>query len=168
MITRAEKEAVIASLRSEIQKASAIFLTNLVGVPANDAARVRKTVRDASGKIIIARNKLIEKAAQGTTAEPLLKNLKGSNAIALAFGQHAPAVAKALHGAESELEPVTFKAGILDGKLLSRNDVVTLAKLPSRDQMLGTLLATFMAPVSAFVRVLDAVKTKKETGELSV
>lgn len=165
MLTRSEKDAAIASLRAELQKASAVFLTNLIGVTANDSARVRKAVRTAKGKIVITRNKLIEKAAEGTSAAALLKDLKGPNAVALAYDDGAPGVAKALNDVGSELELVTLKAGVLDGKLLSQKDVVALAKLPSRDQMLATLLATFNAPVSAFVRVMDAIRTKKEAGE---
>ncbi len=154
-------------MRSELKKAKAVFLTNLIGIAATDAARVRKGVREANGKLIINRNKLIEKAAQGTASEALLKNLKGPNAVALVFDDNAPGVAKALHQAGTELEPVTLKAGILDGKLLTKQDVETLAKLPSRDQMLATLLATFNAPVSAFVRVLDAIRTQKDSGTAS-
>lgn len=167
MLTRSEKDAAIASLRAELQKASAVFLTNLIGVTANDSARVRKAVRTAKGKIVITRNKLIEKAAEGTSAAALLKDLKGPNAVALAYEDGAPGVAKALNDVGSELELITLKAGVLDGKLLSQKDVQALAKLPSRDQMLATLLATFNAPASAFVRVIDAIRTKKEAGEIT-
>ena len=55
-----------------------------------------------------------------------------------------------------------LKAGILDGQILTKAQVQQLADLPSRDQMLGTLLATFMAPASAFARVLYAIKEQKE------
>lgn len=167
MLTRGKKDALIKDLREKIEAANALFLTNLVGATANDNAKVRKDVRDSEGSIIITRNTLFRLASEGTYAEEFLKNLKGTNAIALASGD-APGVAKALSDANDNIEAVTLGGGFLKGKELSPEDVIALAKLPSREQMLATLLATFNAPVSAFVRVLDAVKRQKEEGGESV
>jgi large subunit ribosomal protein L10 len=163
MLTRVEKEALVGDLKEKIEKANALFLTNFVGATANDSAAVRKNVRDAEGTVVVTKNTLFRLASQGTYAEELLKNLKGTNAIALAFGD-APAVAKAIDDASSTVAAVTLGSGYLGTKLLSTQEVIALAKLPSRDQMLATVLATFNAPVSAFVRVLDAIKRQKEEG----
>jgi large subunit ribosomal protein L10 len=166
MLNRTEKEAIIQDLKADIGKAKAIFLTNLIGITSNDAVSVRKAVRDSKGKMIVTRNTLFKKAAIGTPAEKLLSDLKGPHAIALAFDDPA-AVAKCLKEAGSSLELVDLKGGVLDGQMLTKAQVKQLADLPSRDQMLGTLLATFIAPVSAFARVLNAIKDKKEKGELA-
>lgn len=163
MLTRAEKDVVVASLREKIVKSNAIFLTNLVGIPSNDAVRIRKSVREAKGYMAVTKNTLFARAAQGTYAESLLKDLTGTNAIALSYDD-AAAVAKIVNDATGEFENVVqIKGGMLGTQPLSKAEVVALAKLPTRDQMLSTLLATFNAPVSAFVRVLDAVAKQKET-----
>lgn len=159
---RPEKEKAIESVKKNLEKAQAIFVTNLIGVSANESVKIRKGVRDAQGYLQITRNTLFQKAAKGTFAEKVLANLKGPTAVVYAF-KDAPAVAKVLYNAGKENELVTLKAGILDGKELNSAQITELAKLPSKDQMLATLLATFNAPVSAFVRVLDAVKKQKET-----
>ncbi len=162
MMTRAEKDVVVASLKEKIQKSQAVFLTNLVGIPSNDAVRIRKNVRDAKGFMAITKNTLFARAAQGTYAEPLLKDLSGNNAVAFAY-EDAAAVAKAVNDATGDFENiVVIKGGMLGSQKLSKAEVVALAKLPSRDQMLATLLATFNAPAGAFVRVLDAIKSQKE------
>jgi len=161
MLSRAEKDKIIQGLRTDIENSQAIFLTNLIGVSANDAVEIRKNVREANGKIIITRNTLFGKAAAGTKAEKILTDLKGCNAVAFAF-EDAAAVAKCLKNAGKELELVDLKAGLLEDVELSQSEVLALADLPSRDEMLGTLLATFMAPISAFARVLNAVKEQKE------
>jgi large subunit ribosomal protein L10 len=166
MLSRSEKDAIIQDLREDIGRAKAIFLTNLIGITSNDAVSVRKAVRDSNGKMIVTRNTLFKKAAVGTPAEALLANLTGPNAIALAFDD-AAAVAKCLKNAGATLDLVDMKGGILDGQMLTKAQVKQLADLPSRDQMLGTLLATFLAPVSAFARVLYAIQEKKEKGELA-
>ena len=164
MLNRKQKQVIINDLKGDIEKAQGLFLTNLIGISANDAVRIRKEVRDAGGKIVITRNTLFGKAAQGTYAENALSGLKGTNAIAFAY-EDAAAVAKILKDAGKGLELVDLKAGYLEQKELDKNQVLELANLPSRDEMLGTLLATFMAPVSAYARVLHATKEKKEEGE---
>lgn len=162
MMTRAEKDVVVASLKEKITKSQAVFLTNLVGIPSNDAVRIRKSVREAKGFMAITKNTLFARAAVGTYAEPLLKDLVGNNAVAFAYDD-AAAVAKAVNDATGEFENiVVIKGGMLGTQKLSKAEVVALAKLPSRDQMLGTLLATFNAPVSAFARVLHAICEQKE------
>ena len=95
MITRAEKDALIDGLKKDIEASKAIFLTNVIGLSSNDANALRKNVRDAEGKVVVTRNTLYSKAAQGTEAEELLSGLKGTQAVAFAFGD-APGVAKAL------------------------------------------------------------------------
>ena len=167
MLNRSEKEAIIQDLKKDIGNAKAIFLTNLIGIKSNDAVSVRKAVRDSNGKMVVTRNTLFRKASMGTPAESLLADLKGPHALAFAFDDPA-AVAKCLKVAGSTLDLVDMKGGVLDGVMLSKAQVKQLADLPSRDQMLGTLLATFLAPVSAFARVLYAIQEKKEKGELSV
>jgi large subunit ribosomal protein L10 len=167
MLNRAEKEAIIQDLQKDIANAKAIFLTNLVGIKSNDAVSVRKAVRDSNGKMVVTRNTLFKKASMGTPAEALLADLKGPHALAFAFDDPA-AVAKCLKVAGTTLDLVDMKGGVLDGVLLSKAQVKQLADLPSRDQMLGTLLATFLAPVSAFARVLYAIQEKKENSELAV
>ena len=110
---------------------------------------------------MVTKNTLFGIAAQGTYAEEALKSLKGTNAIAFAF-EDAPGVAKAIYEASKDLEPVKLGAGFLTEKPLSEQEVVELAKLPSRDEMLGTLLATFNAPISAFARLMNAMKDECE------
>jgi large subunit ribosomal protein L10 len=162
MMTRTEKDAVVASLKEKITKSNAVFLTNLVGIPSNDAVRIRKNVRDVKGFMAVTKNTLFQRAAQGTYAEALLKDLKGSNAVAFSYDD-AAAVAKVVNDAAGEFEEIVkVKGGMLGSQLLTAKEVVALAKLPSRDQMLGTLLATFNAPVSAFARVLHAIGEQKE------
>jgi len=161
MLSRNEKDKIIKDLREDIDKSRAIFLTNLIGISANEAVEIRKNVREAGGKIIITRNTLFGKAAAGTKAEKMLTDLKGCNAVAFAFTD-APSVAKCLKNAGKELDLVDLKAGLLGEQELTEAEVSALADLPSRDEMLGTLLATFMAPISAFARVLNSIKEQKE------
>lgn len=163
MLSKAEKSEKIAQLKEEISNAQGVFLTNLIGISSNDAVALRKNIREVNGKVVVTRNTLFRKAAEGTAAENLLSNLKGPHALAFAFDD-AAAVAKCLKNASKEHEQVSLLAGVLDGNELSVEEVTQLADLPSRDEMLGTLLATFNAPISALARVLNSIKEQKEEG----
>lgn len=161
-MTRAEKDVVIKDLKEKIESANALFLTNMIGISANAAVDIRKKVRESKGTVVVTRNTLFGKASEGTYAEELLKDLKGSNAVAFAF-EDAPGVAKAIYEAAKEFEQVSLKDGFLKQKPLPAAEVEALAKLPSREEMLGTLLATFNAPVSAFARLMNAMKDEVES-----
>lgn len=157
MLSRAQKDATIAQLRQDIEGAGALILTNLIGIASNDAVEVRKKIRENKGKIVITRNTLFQKAAEGTYAEALLKDLKGPHALAIT-GENAPAVAKTLKQTGEDFEAVDFKGGFLNGRELSIAQIGELADLPSREEMLGTLLASMMAPLSSLARLLNAIK----------
>ncbi|MEI8345904.1 MAG: 50S ribosomal protein L10 [Pseudomonadota bacterium] len=161
MLSRAEKEKMVQDLKANLDKSQGVFLTNLIGLKSTDAVTVRKLIREAGGKLVINRNTLFERAAKGTSLEGMLKNLKGPQALAFAF-KDAAAVAKKLTEISKDFALMQIKAGALQGKILSAAQVKQLASLPSRNQMLSTVLATFNAPVSAFVRTLHAIKEKKE------
>lgn len=162
MMNKEQKAEVVNGLKKNIEDARAVFLTNLIGIPSNDANAFRKKIRDAKGATIVTRNTLYARAAAGTNVEKLLTGLKGPNAVAFAF-EDAPAVAKAIYEASKEFEDIIeLRGGFLGDKELSKAEVIELAKLPSREEMLGTLLATFNAPVSAFARLLNAMKDECE------
>ena len=164
MLNRAKKAEIISELKDGFENANAVFLTNMIGLTANDGVELRKKLRETDAKISVTRNTLFSKAAVGTVCEEMVKDLKGPHAVAFAHGD-AAAVAKALKEAgESFDEIVSLKAGILKGQSLSKADLVQLASLPGKDQMVATLLATFNAPIGAFVRVLNAIGESKEDG----
>ncbi|MGH1469491.1 MAG: 50S ribosomal protein L10, partial [Bdellovibrionales bacterium] len=68
MITRADKEAVIKDLKEKITNSRAMFLTNVIGMEANQAVELRKTIRESKGALVVTRNTLFGKAAEGTYA----------------------------------------------------------------------------------------------------
>ncbi|MDA8791658.1 50S ribosomal protein L10 [Bacteriovoracaceae bacterium] len=164
MLTRSEKDQIINDLRDKIDKSEGIFLTNVVGISANESVELRKQIREKNGALVVTKNKLFGVAAKGTKAEEVLSNLKGTNAVAFAYDD-APGVAKAINDSAKELEAVELKAGLLEDRVLDAAELVSLANLPSKEQMLATLLATFNAPVSAFVRTVEAIRAKKEEEE---
>ena len=162
MLDRAQKQQVIDSIKADIEGSQALFLTNMVGISAHGAVSIRKHLREESeGKVVVAKNALLKRAAEGTRAHGLLSNLEGPNALAFAFGD-ASAVAKCLKKAGDDFDAISIKGGLLNGQELTVEDIFALADLPSREEMLGTVLASIMACLSSFVRLLGAIKEQKE------
>ena len=161
MLDRTEKEKIVINLRADLNRAEAVFVTDMIGIPANEAVSIRKEMREACGKIVVAKNTLFKKAAEGGACEKLFLGLEGSNAMAFAFGD-ASAVAKCLKKAGEDFETVSYKGGLWNGEEMTVDQMKSLASLPPREQMMGTVLATMMAPVSSFVRILNTIKEKKE------
>jgi large subunit ribosomal protein L10 len=160
-LTRAEKNEIIANVKNQIETAQAVFVTDLIGISGTESVEIRKNIRDVGGKVFVTKNRLFELAGKNTNCESILTELKGTNALVFAF-EDAASVAKAIKGATKINEIVTLKGALLGEKILSIKEVNELADLPSRDQMLATVLATFMAPISSFVRVLGLIQKDKE------
>ena len=160
MITRQKKEQVVQGLKADMQKACALFYTDLIGIKSNEANTLRKVLWNSKAKVVVAKNSLLKRAVQGTYAEKTWSNLKGSSAMVFAF-EDAAAVAKCFKDM-GDLPSVALSGGYLREKELDVQQIKTLANLPARPQMLAILLASFMAPMSAFVRTLEAIKVKKE------
>ena len=117
MLNRADKTKLVSDLREKMNSSTAVFLTNLIGLSANDAVELRKQVREVGGSISVSRNTLFRLAAEGSPAEEAFKDLKGPHAVAFAT-EDAAAVAKCLKKAgESSENLVSLKAGLLEGKL---------------------------------------------------
>lgn len=163
MLDRSQKAQLVQQLQQDFQKAQGLFLTNLIGVKGPDSATLRKELRELGAKVVVARNTLLQKASEGTPFEAAMSDLKGPHAVALSFGEEFPAMAKCLKRARQDHEVVELKGGFLNGGALSPEQILALADLPSRPEMLATLLATFQAPISAFVRALRAVGEKKDS-----
>ena len=102
------------------------------------------------------KNTLARRAAEGTAAEEALKKLKGVSSIAYTSGDPI-ALAKALTKYVADNPEFTFKAGVLEGKVISINDVKALAKMPSKEELYSKLLFLMQAPAQRLAVAVNAV-----------
>lgn len=150
------KEQVVAELAAKLANAKATFLADYRGLNVEQVNALRGELRKAGVEYQVVKNTLLRLAAKDTGAECLDAHLAGPTAIAIA-GADPVAPAKILSEFAKANAKFELKAGALDGKLLSIDDIKALAELPSREVLLGKLLGTLNAPVSNFVGVLAAV-----------
>lgn len=155
-MNRSSKEQMVAELVDQLAGANAAFLADYRGLNVEKVNQLRTELRKAGAEYRVVKNTLLRLAAKGTTVECLDAELAGPTALTLVTGDPV-APAKVLSEFAKSNDKFQLKAGALEGKRLSIEDIKALAELPSREVLLGRLLGTLNAPVSNFVGVLAAV-----------
>ena len=155
MPTQAKRES-IDSLVELLKKSNAVFITEYRGLTVKKISVCRKNIRQAGGEMKVCKNTLMRIALTecGMIQAPELDF--GPNGYVLSYGDVA-AVAKAIRDFSKEKgnEALIVKGAILDGKLLSKEQVFALADLPSRDQLLAQVVGTNAGPLRGLVTVLS-------------
>src|SRR5215472_17103720 len=118
MKKRSEKEQDVAKLKTELGQVSTVILSTFQGITVEDDTKLRRAVHSAGGKYQVVKNTLAERAGAGTSAEPLLKNLSGTNSIAYTTSDPV-ALAKALTKIAKDVPAFQFRAGVVEGRVIS-------------------------------------------------
>lgn len=155
-MNKQSKESVVAEFAEKIAGSKAAFLANYRGLNVEQANDLRRKLRDTGVDYRVVKNTLLRLAAKETSIECLDEFLIGPTAIAFA-NDDPVAPAKALVEFAKGNKVFELKAGVLDGKLMTVEDIKSLSELPSREQLLAQILATFNAPATNFVGVMAAV-----------
>jgi large subunit ribosomal protein L10 len=155
-MNRDQKAAVVDEIAGQLKDADAVFAIDYRGISVSQVAALRARLRDADATFRIVKNSLTERAADQAGVAELKELLEGPTALTLVTGDPALA-AKALNDTSRELQLLEFKGGLLDGNMLSADEIRSIARLPSRDVLHGQLVGTIAAPLSGLVRTLNAL-----------
>ncbi len=158
-MNRAQKEQEVAELAAKFKRAKGSILTDFTGLSVEQISDLRRKLRQADTEYRVVKNTLMRRAAKDTAIEPLLARVQGPCALALSFTDPV-APAKVLSDFASKQEKLQIKAGVLQGRLLEREEVERLAKIPPREVLLAQLLGVLVAVPTSLVRVLNAVPAK--------
>ena len=162
---KAEKVAIVAEVREKFQSSEAVVLTEYRGLNVTDLAVLRNAMRDAGGEYKVYKNSLVRFAAKELDLE-IEELLVGPTAIA--FTGTRPdgkdgdpvSVAKALANFSKDNENLVIKGGMLDGKLLTTDEIVALSKIAPREELLAKLAGGMAAPIQQMAGLLKAVPQK--------
>ncbi len=162
---KAEKVAIVAEVREKFQSSEAVVLTEYRGLNVTDLAVLRNAMRDAGGEYKVYKNSLVRFAAKELDLE-IEELLVGPTAIA--FTGTRPdgkdgdpvSVAKALANFSKDNENLVIKGGMLDGKLLTTDEIVALSKIAPREELLAKLAGGMAAPMQQMAGLLKAVPQK--------
>ena len=155
-MNREEKAAVVDEIAGQIGSAEAIYAVDYRGLSVSQAADLRAKLRDADATFRIVKNSLTELAADKAGMADLKPLLDGPTALTLVRGDAALA-AKALNDTARQLQILDFKGGLLNGSVLTAEEIRSLARLPARDVLYAQLVGTVAAPLSGLVRTLNAL-----------
>ena len=155
-VTKAKKIEQVESLSQDMQKASTAILTTFKGMKAAQSEELRKTVRSAGAKFQVIKNTLAERAAAGTPLAPVFKDLAGVTSIAYTTGDPV-ALAKALQKYVKDNPELSFKAGVVDGRVINLKEIEALASMPAKEEVMAKLLFLINAPAQRLVTVMNAV-----------
>lgn len=163
--TRQQKTLTLERLTDHFRKAASVVLADYQGLTVGQANQLRAQMREAQVTYVVAKKTLITKAAKEAGYALDAKAFTGMLGVAFAMEDEI-APARVL-GELSKTSPVKLMGGIFDKQIVPQEKVIALSKLPSKKQVLGQVVGTIYAPVSAFVRVLDAVRKSKEQPEVA-
>lgn len=155
-VTRAKKQEQVDKLGKQLKSASSLIVTTYSKLTVAQDYELRKTLRSSGAKYAVVKNTLAERAAKGTGVEEVLKNLSGVTSIAFTEGDPV-ALAKALSKYTKDNPEFTFKAGVVEGRVISIDDIKALATMPSKEEIYSKLLFLINAPAQRLVSAMSAV-----------
>ena len=155
-LTRARKTEKVKALASELEHSTSAIVGTFTGLTAAKDYGLRKAIRGAGGSYHVVKNKLVALAGEGTQIEAALLGLKGVSSVAYTSGDPV-ALAKALAGwVKDNSEFFRFKLGIVDGKVLTVEEIRALATMPGKEELFSKLLFLIQSPAQRLATVINA------------
>ncbi len=152
-----QKQAVVAEVSDALSSASTAILAEYRGLTVAQMTELRARARESNVFLRVIKNTLARRVVEGSQFECLKDYLVGP--VAFAASADPVSVAKVLKEFAKNNEHLVIKAGAMDGKAISLEEVAVLASLPGRDELLAKLLGTMQAPIQKFVQTLNEVPT---------
>jgi large subunit ribosomal protein L10 len=154
-LTRAVKADKVKKLAGDLEGSTSAIIGTFVGLTASKDFELRKAVRGAGGSYHVVKNKLAARAGQGTKIEAALQGLKGVNSVAYTSGD-PDALAKALSTWVKDNAEITFRLGIIDGKVIDVREIAELATMPGKEELFSKLLFLINSPAQRLATVINA------------
>lgn len=153
---RGEKEKQVTELKQELAKINTLILTSFEGLTVAQDTELRRAIQASGGKYRVVKNTLAELAARGTPAEPVLRDLGGTTSIT--YTERDPvALAKVLTKWAKEFPALKFRVGIVEGRVVSLDQLQQLATIPSREELLSKFMFLLLTPARRLASTLTAV-----------
>ena len=156
MKNKAEKKTQADELRKQLANVSTVILSTFQGITVEQDTKLRRSVEAVGGRYEVVKNTVVEHAAEGTPSAPLLKGLKGTNSIAYTAAD-AVALAKVLTMVAKEVPAFKFRAGWVEGRVVSIEEINQLAVLPSKEELISKIMFMLNAPAQRVASALAAV-----------
>jgi large subunit ribosomal protein L10 len=154
-MNKAEKQKTVESLSDQFRSIDSAFLINYRGLKVVDTTELRRKIRDFDGSYVVVKNALALRAVKQTKLEQLEPFFEGPTAVAF-HREDVVGLAKLLTDISKSNPNFTFKAALVEGKVVPPSEIQALASMPSREVMLGRLVFLLKAPLQRLTTVLKA------------
>jgi len=155
------KQQVVTEIADKLRASKSTIVVDYRGLTVSEATELRKNLREAGVEFKVYKNSLTRRAAESVEMAELNEFLTGPNAIAFS-NEDVVAPAKVLNDFATKHEALEIKAGVIEGKLVSLDEVKAIATLPSREGLLSMLLSVLQAPMRGLAIATKAVADQKE------
>jgi large subunit ribosomal protein L10 len=155
-VSRAKKTEQVQKLNADLKNVKSAIVGSFAKLTVAQDFELRKSVRTAGARYRVVKNTLAERAARGTDIESALKDLAGVTSIAYTEGDPV-ALAKALSKYAKDNPEFTFKAGVVEGRVISIKEIEALATMPNKEEIYSKLLFLISAPAQRLVTAVSAV-----------
>lgn len=151
-----EKQAIVESLVDKLQNSCAGVFVNYSGISVADDTKLRRDLRNAGVDYSVVKNTLVRFAVDRLGYNELDPILNGPTALAVSKDDPVAAAKLLCEYADKKDSTMEIKAGFVDGKIISPEEVKALAALPSKEVLVAQVLGTMIAPITGLANVLNA------------
>lgn len=156
-----QKKSEVSALAEKIKDAKLVLLTDYRGITVTDVTDLRTKLRNSNAEYKVIKNNITRRALQECKVEGLEELLEGPTAVILSNEDYLEP-SKAVYEYTKSNENYKIKGGIIDGKVMTAQEIITLAKLPSKDTLISMLAGALLGNISKFAVALDQVRIQKE------
>lgn len=151
----------VEELSEKIKKAKVVLLTDYKGINVADVTALRANLRKTESEYKVIKNNITRRALQNCKIEGLEDQLEGTTAVILGYEDYLEPL-KAIYEFSKDNEYYKIKGGIIEGKVVPVEELITLAKLPSRETLIAQLAGALLGNISKLAVALDQVAKQKE------
>ena len=159
--TIALKQAKVDELVKEMKEAKIVLLTDYRGITVTDVTKLRADLRNANAEYKVIKNNIIRRALDANGEKELDSALEGPVALVIGKEDYLEP-AKVIYNFTKDHDFYKIKGGIVEGKVMTAEEIITLAKLPSRQELLAKLAGSLLGNITKLAALLDQVKAQKE------
>ena len=151
----------VEELSEKIKKAKVVLLTDYKGINVADVTALRANLRKTESEYKVIKNNITRRALQNCKIEGIEDQLEGTTAVILGYEDYLEPL-KAIYEFSKDNEYYKIKGGIIEGKVVPVEELITLAKLPSRETLIAQLAGALLGNISKLAVALDQVAKQKE------
>ncbi len=154
-LTKTQKQKSLENLKEKIEKQKSMVFVNFSGLKVEDLFHLRKKLKAADSNFLVAKKTLISLAfnEKGIKVDP--KKMEGETALVFGYKDEL-SPAKIVYQFSKENDKLKILGGFFEESFKEAKDIVTIAQLPGKEELLARLTGSIAAPISSFVTVLEA------------